>query len=271
MYGIFAYIYHKFEQNVGKYTIHGASGIYIQIASKTALCSCFQVVDTLQLNAGITWVFCWFPQAPNCCQNCCNSSGGTMSVEGVSWRNKTTSLAILWSWPFWDGENVTLSNGKVTSNYIGGNHGSGIWECKLPTLKEGSIGSPNNVLSVSYKWWFQTFESKIESLFAAIKSEDQKQFDIFDWDWSYWPKETLCDPYEIVENKTGFTVVISPRNISGAPTERTGDFRGRLDLHRCLAGFVIVAIVIVSCGLFHLFMGCKQPILIYIGVKESIY
>ena len=28
MYGIFAYIYHKDQPNVGKYTIHGSYGIY---------------------------------------------------------------------------------------------------------------------------------------------------------------------------------------------------------------------------------------------------
>ena len=227
----FTCICHKFKPRVGKYIYiyHTWSiwDLYPNCFKDCTSGSCFQVVDALQLNAGITWVFCW---SPNCCQNCCNSSGGTMSVEGVSWRNKTTSLAILRSWPFWDGENVTLSNG-MTSNYrgwkghalnhpwlllfLGGarvrvcneclivvagrgwnkhqlerglkwgfaprrgiqfilvdgsfprNHGSGIWEWKLPTLKEGSTGSPNNILSVTYKWWFQTFESKIDSPFNS--------------------------------------------------------------------------------------------------------
>ena len=29
MYGIFTYIYHNNDPNVGKYSIHGASGIYV--------------------------------------------------------------------------------------------------------------------------------------------------------------------------------------------------------------------------------------------------
>ena len=29
MYGIFTYIYHKHQPNVGKYTIHGSYGVYL--------------------------------------------------------------------------------------------------------------------------------------------------------------------------------------------------------------------------------------------------
>ena len=32
MYGIFPYIYHKFKPNVGKYSVHGAYGVYNFVA-----------------------------------------------------------------------------------------------------------------------------------------------------------------------------------------------------------------------------------------------
>ena len=37
MYGIFPYIYHKNQPNVGKYTIHGWYGIYVTILCNAIL------------------------------------------------------------------------------------------------------------------------------------------------------------------------------------------------------------------------------------------
>ena len=39
MYGIFTYIYHKNQPNVGKYTIHGSCGYCIMYAYYSALCA----------------------------------------------------------------------------------------------------------------------------------------------------------------------------------------------------------------------------------------
>ena len=50
MYGIFAYIYHKNQPNVGKYTIHGSYGYDIPVFTVKTICSCLWPLVCLFFN-----------------------------------------------------------------------------------------------------------------------------------------------------------------------------------------------------------------------------
>ena len=62
MYGIFTYIYHKFEPNVGASTIHGSYGVHIKHTN--VICIFWWIFGALQISESFQGVFeSWFSEA----------------------------------------------------------------------------------------------------------------------------------------------------------------------------------------------------------------